>query len=492
MKKRLEDFSNWRRFQKLNRWIQILLAVIFLWGVNMMANRYYVRKDLALESRYALSAETRAYLSQLTRPVDIIVTTGSDVSHPELEQAHEALKQLLKEYVHESGSWKEPFVRVEYVNVYQQKKRAQELAHAYNLSREYAIIVASELGYRQLFPGDLYKAEKGRPKLFIGEQALTAAIIEVSTQSQPKLYFLTGHGEMGVEDVNPSRGLSELELLLRQKNYAIEQLNLSEVNKIPDDAKLVLSIAPQAALLPGEEEILQDYLLLRNGRMIVLLSPMYPHGMNNLFYDWGILAEDLVVMDSGKDFQVAGGDFLIRRFAQHPITESLIDYQVGLLTGFWRPIQFEATMPEDELLGMSMVAASSESSWAKKVSRSGLPAEYDEDDPKGPLPLGIAAERRIGADLGVDMPGGKLVVLGNADFVSNQRLNTLGNHVLFLNMVRWALDQHFALTIPPKTVDTFQVVMSQSDFYNLALKFAGVPLLVGALGVGVYWSRKRS
>ena len=41
--------------------------------------------------------------------------------------------------------------------------------------------------------------------------------------------------------------------------------------------------------------------------MIVLLNPGRRHGMDDLFYDWGILAEDMAIFDNSEDFRARGG-----------------------------------------------------------------------------------------------------------------------------------------------------------------------------------------
>ena len=66
----------------------------------------------------------------------------------------------------------------------------------------------------------------------------------------------------------------------------------------------------------------------RNGRIVVLIDPGRRHGMEDLFYDWGILVDDMTIQDDGPDYRSQGGDLIIRRFAEHPITKLLVDYQV--------------------------------------------------------------------------------------------------------------------------------------------------------------------
>ncbi|MDP4879077.1 MAG: hypothetical protein NWR36_04270, partial [Opitutales bacterium] len=73
--------------------------------------------------------------------------------------------------------------------------------------------------------------------------------------------------------------------------------------------------SPQASLLPEEVEKLRRYMSDRNGRMVVLIDPGRRHGMDELFYDWGVLADDYSVIDDGPDYRAQGGDLIIRRLS---------------------------------------------------------------------------------------------------------------------------------------------------------------------------------
>ena len=88
-----------------------------------------------------------------------------------------------------------------------------------------------------------------------------------------KVYFLVGHGEMRLDDVDPLRGLSELENFLRERNYSLATVDLSVEARVPMDADLVVIPAPQASLLPEEVEKLRRYMSERNGRIVVFIDP---------------------------------------------------------------------------------------------------------------------------------------------------------------------------------------------------------------------------
>ena len=60
----------------------------------------------------------------------------------------------------------------------------------------------------------------------------------MSAKDEDKIYFLVGHGEMRLDDVDPLRGLSQLEAFLRERN-CLATLDLT-VTKMYLDADLIV------------------------------------------------------------------------------------------------------------------------------------------------------------------------------------------------------------------------------------------------------------
>ncbi|MFP4203364.1 MAG: GldG family protein [Opitutales bacterium] len=489
---RLSDFRHTRRVRAFNRTIQVLLGVSLLLALNFLASKHFKRFDLTPSGQYTLSAETKAYLRGLEEPIDIIVTIPEDPDVKELKQLHGNLQPLLREYEATRTETGEPIANVEYVDIYRQRKRAQELANTYNLTEENIILVASGDRTREIRQGDLFEVKDGEIRGFRGEKAITSAITNVASAETPTIYFLVGHGEMRLEDTSPLRGLSQLTNFLQKRNYTLDALDLTMDDKIPENADLIVVPSPQAALLPEEVEQLRRYMRERNGRMIVLLDPGRRHGMDELFYDWGVLAEDRAVVDNDPDYRTQGGDFIIRRFAEHPITELLIEYQITALFGQPRPVRTDPASLDDERLQVKQLIGTSEESWAERDYRTQSPPQFDKNrDYRGPVSIATVSTRSTGSELGINIPGGRMVVFGNSDFISNNRLNSFGNQTLFANSLNWALDRTNLLNIQSRPLERYEIVASDDELRRMLIYFGGVPAIIALAGFFVYLIRSR-
>ena len=489
---RFSEFRFARRFHTGNRLVQILLSLSLIIALNFLSAKYFKRIDLTESGAYTLAPESRAYIRALQEPINIIVTIPNDPDSPELKRIHSDLSKLLREYEFAGMRQGRPYVNIEFVDIYRQRNRAAELAHNYNLTQENVILVASGDRSKVVRQAELYEIKQNEIHGFRGERALTSAILEVSERKQQKIYFLVGHGEMRLDDVDALRGLSQLESFLRERNFILATLDLAIDPDVPEDASLVIVPSPQASLLPEEVEKLRRYMSDRTGRMIVLLDPGRRHGMDELFYDWGVMVDDMLVVDTGPDFRAQGGDLIIRRFAEHPITELLIDFQITALFGPPRPVRTDPAALNDERLQVTQLLGTSENSWGERDYRTQQPMRFDADrDLPGPVSIATVSTRSAGSELGITIPGGRFVVFGNSDFIANNRLQTFGNYTLFINSINWALDRTNLLNIPTRPTESHQIVMSERDINRMLLYFAILPGVTAFAGLFIFLLRRR-
>ena len=236
--------------------------------------------------------------------------------------------------------------------------------------------------------------------------------------------------------------------------------------------------------------------------MIVFLAPFTSAtalGLDDLLLDWGVLVHDDVIADTGAENIAENGDLLIRAYAQHPVTKTLIDYGATLRLGVARTVIPDPGRSLGGSLHTVTLAATSPTAWGERSFRGGVPFKYDPGIDTRPLRdgspdrLGVSvASERLGVrdNLPFSVRGGKLVVFGTGDLISNARIEQ-GNLAIFLNAVNWTVDRDRQLSIPARPVERFQLTLSAADFsrlrYALLLILPGSAMLLGLL---VYWTRR--
>lgn len=486
-----ESFQYANRIQRLNRWLQIVLLLTFIGGLNFMAVHHFVRFDLSSQNRHALSPETRAYLTDLPRPVRIYVTIPPDSPRKEEDLLYRYTASLIDEFRYLSRQNQDFLISVQYVDIYKDIARAEELARQHGLDQANAVLVVAG-DRRRLLPADeLLRFENGQPVAFTGEAALTAAIVEVTSQQSPVLYFLTGHQETPPEDSHPQTGLSTLADELQLRNFQLRSLDLSQSKSVPADAAALILADPRGPLLQSERELLRSYLRQQNGRLMVWLRPAVQTGLRSLFAEWGLFLPDHQLIEPDPAYQQSSKGLLIRNFAEHPIMRTLMENQTFLRAEIARPVIPVRPSPPDERLTVSPLFASSASSWSEAAYQNQSTPTMDEgSDIPGPVPLAAVASRGAASQLGIKVAGGRIVAFGSPGLFSNERLPSLGNRTLFFHSLNWLLDREHRLAIPPRPIQTFQLAASQQQLHSLALLFCLVPSAVAFFGLLVHWIRR--
>ncbi|HRI82985.1 MAG TPA: GldG family protein [Opitutaceae bacterium] len=492
-----DSFRTARWLRTINLVLQAVLFLTLFGGLNYLARSYAWRFDLTQHRKHSLSPETASYLRNLDRPVRIVATFTADADTPEVAQAYRDLNGLLREYVYTTESRPNGRVTVEYIDIYQRRRDADQLG----VEQPNVLVFICGDKRRVITLEELYRFENREKKAFQGEQVVTAAILDVSRPEKKKIYFLTGHGELRPDDVDPVRGLSALGEQLRLRNFAVDFLQLSTARQIPEDAALIISAAPQGRYDASEQELLRQYLSTRAGNLILFLAPGVPHGLDDLLYDWGVLVDDVVIYDTNPESYSDTGDFILRNFSRHAITQTLIDYRLTLRLGLCRSVRPDPGRAANDELLVTTLAASYPTAWGETGYRLQRMPEYNPGidlkglpnmPPANRLGIIVASERVQTRDnLPFSVRGGRLVAIGTGDMVTNQRIASEGNFALFLNAVNWTVERDTQLNIPARPIQRFQLSLNQLELTRLRFSLLLVlPAIAAALGLFVYWSRR--
>ncbi|MFT3868389.1 MAG: Gldg family protein [Nibricoccus sp.] len=499
---------------RANRWIrttnlvlQAILFFTFFAGLNYLAIRHPWRVDLTHLRSQSLSGETLAYLKKLTQPVKIIVTLRKPDENDDsaLAQAYRDLTALLREYVYATEGNPAGRVTFECIDVYQRSREAREL----ELNEPGPTLVQCGEKKHHVGPDELYLIEQKEKKAFLGEQAITAAILDVSSADKKKIYFLNGHGEMDPNSTNDDQGLSALAAELRYRNFEVDRLDLTTRGRIPNDATLIIS-AGQGQMNrynAAEEELLRQYLANstsdRPGRLLLFIPPGLPMnpqleatGLENLLYDWGILADDVFVRDLNPNSISDNEDLIIDFFDEkHDISKMFAANNLKIRFGAARSIRVNPSRATDESLSVTRLAGTrSELAWGERSYRT-RPYRYNSgiDLPGKQIGFAVASERGSAKDknLGYNVQGGRVVAFASSDFIANNRLSNEGNLTFVLSSINWLTGRGTVLNVQARPIQKFQLTLNQRELERLRYSLLGVlPALAGLLGLIVYWTRR--
>ena len=74
----------------------------------------------------------------------------------------------------------------------------------------------------------------------VSEEELTNGIIKVTRAEKKTVYFLEGHGEPSVNEMEEPKGYGQIKTALDNESYEVKTLVLAEGAAVPDDANLLI------------------------------------------------------------------------------------------------------------------------------------------------------------------------------------------------------------------------------------------------------------
>lgn len=528
---KFEDFKTVRIIRGFNLFVQILLAVLLLGGLNYLASlpAFQARWDIDDNKSHTLSLESRMVLESLAGKMPkgvsagnpwlrVIVTFSKADSSASREEAYAAnsmhrnivgLVDNLRYAVDDLGI--RNVIRFEEADLLKNTKLAEELKKkgvSENLLGKAAIVVVSENKAVAIPPSDLLKISTDGAinakdvDAFRGEEVLMSAILKAADEAVPVVYCLYGEGEASLSLSDRRFGLSQFAAHLRARRIDVRSLNLSEKVDVPEDAGMLLIADPKIPINRRNEEKISRYLRERDGRVLLLTGPGRNPGLDDLLFDWGVQIIDNYVFEGDKSKYLYDGNIAVSLLADppHKVAEIIALQKIPLVASQFRQVQRDIGSKEDATRKVSPIIFSSNggennipTSWGERDYRN-PPYAYNENrgDVPGPICVAMVAERTAGTRLGFSTSGGRIVVIGAGDLASNAQLENGGNKIFLMNTVNWLLDRDAYLNIPPRPISDFKLNASMPDLIRVAWTFTLVPAGVVLLGLLVAFWRRRN
>jgi len=315
------------------------------------------------------------------------------------------------------------------------------------------------------------------------------------TRGERVAYFVSGHGErLRTADKEDASRVSALTDFLQQQNYRVKPLGISEglSESVPDNATMVFLIGPRSPLLESEVASLQRY-VASGGSLMLLLDPEVDKAPNlgPLLADLGVVVDAERLINETKFVFLSGGlaDRAIlysRRVSRHESTTTLtkIIGENNLLfpvTGSVRKANPGEGGPNVQITVRAVGGTFADLNRNFKLD----PETEKQED------LGLVAAVEL-APKGKDKPGGRAIVVADADLVTDLILaNSLANKQFAADAVHW-LERDVELSGEVAGPDDVKIMHTRDEdkawFYGTVL---GFPLLVLGAGIAMRLGRRR-
>ncbi|MEO0814355.1 MAG: Gldg family protein, partial [Myxococcota bacterium] len=339
-----------------------------------------------------------------------------------------------------------------------------------------------------------------------GEQEVTNALVKAAERIEKTVAFLQGHGELDFEDQSNAEGAAVIRSMVDAEGFETRVLSLLAASavqpgavlnedappppvRVPRDIKVLVIAGPQA-VLPGPELLALEEFLARGGRILALVEPNTETGLGGFMRPWKIkLGNDFVVDTNPMNRLMGLGAASPQVFAtaeKHPITDSMVSASILVTARSVSPAQGG----EPGVDAIALLRAG-DSAWGEVDYEVGA-AGFGPEDTQPPVHVAVLATRStttVGSTLA---PEGRLLVVGDSDFINNRNHSLQSNADLFLNMVNFLAEEEDRIAIRPRARDASGILLTGQQMAGLRIVTMDlIPALLIALGFGIVTVRRR-
>jgi hypothetical protein len=485
--------------------------LLVLVGVNLLVLTRHVKFDLTKNRFYSLTPESKDILKNIKQDIKItLVVTTNPLQPPSYNL--DDVKRLMGEYEYNSRH-----IKWEMVDVFRNPKKAQELNVTFGGK---ALVQCAQQKEEVTLTRD-------------NEEGLTTAIYRVTKPNKDVVYYLTGHGELKLDEFGSGEGAaSELRKALGNLQLDVKELVLAKggtatpglpqvqvqgapgqakqaAQDVPPDCKALLILGPETPLSRTETDAIGRYVDQAGSGTVIALgnkpgAPTFPEILSK----YKVEVRPGIVIDPYKSVQ----DVIVP-YVERPTGHEVLN-RVGLVWLPWsRGFKIEQSTPPQNPYGPQQppdqpakpLLQSSDAAWLEttelkqgaKISPAGkergpltMGVVIDTKKEKPPTPPGMPEQPEPESG-----PGSRLVVLGSALMFADDALRLVpvqsgGNLTLASQVVTW-LTGGTPVSVPAKKPYSFQVSLKPAaQIIVPILVILVIPLGTLFIGAAIWWKRR--
>jgi ABC-type uncharacterized transport system involved in gliding motility auxiliary subunit len=456
------------KIQRRTRLQNALFLILFIGVIGVLAwlsTRYSFTTDWTASGRNTLSEASTELLARIDGPITITSYASED------KTVRRAVSDLVARYQRYK-----PNIALHFVNPDLEPERVRELGIRVN--------------------GELVVEYQNRSENLteLSEKGITNTLQRLARSGERWLVFIAGHGErkpQGIANHDLGNWVRELE----SKGFKAQTLQLTDTPQLPDNTRVLIIASPRADLLPGEVEIIKQY-VAAGGNLLWLTDPGPQHGLEALADTLGIGFVPGVIVDPTT--RVLGIDdprfALVVDYPEHAIVRNF-----DVLTLYPQAVGLTLSAPDD-WTGNSFLRTSARS-WAEDGVMTDTIQFNAGNDTLGPLNIGVTLTRKRPTaaathdDADTTPTSGtqqRVAVIGDGDFLANAYLGNGGNLALGMNLVNWLAHDDSFINISVKTaVDrSLQLSPLAQGIIGIGFLFA-LPALLAGSGLFIWWRRRK-
>ena len=460
----------------------LLIAIIFAiyFGINYGVEKLNVEDiDLTTDKIYSISEQTETKLANLDKDVTIELINLSDYVY---------LLDFTNKYTQLNSH-----ITIERID--DLSKRA-DIMNEYSLeSTDSLLIIKSGDKERLLSTYDLYTYDYTTyEQIDITEEAITNAIIEVTIEDKPNIYFLEGHNYYD---------MSYFQLLkddITSESNNVSNLNLLTAGNVPEDCDCLVITTLKEDITEMERDSLINY--SNNGGKILLLADANILGVdtpnfNQILDLYGFSISKGMLLEQDQNQMIYGSpEFIISQIDTSIFNKnSKMNMNICVIDSGRIEFKDEDTLNN---LGItySTLAKTSDSAFLRTNLNISSMSKTNQDIDAAESIIGALVTRTL-----EDEKTAEMIVYSNAVFATNQQISMNNTYAMYanrlcnnddvaINSVSYLTQRTDTITIR-KDADSVSYTVTEAQHNIIMAIIFLLPAAIIIIGIIVWQVRRR-
>ena len=442
----------------------VVLFIVLIFLLGYLTYTFHYSRDITQSYRNTLTEGSINVLKQMQGPVKMTVFASKD-NTANGETYRRDLANFISRYQRSK-----PNITVKFISPAEEPKQTQEAG----IKVEGEVVVEYEKHTEHILPP-------------FAEQEMTNLLVRLSRTNQKPVMYLDGHGERNLIGVK-NHDIGEFGKQLESKGFKFANPDLTVAQQVPSNGSMLVIASPQVDVSDIEAKKIKAY-LESGGNMLWLLDDNNLHGLQQVADYLGVKVSQGTVLDPvssqyGADPKVAFASF----YGEHAITKNFM-----LRTLFPESHMVEAQGTDDNGWQVSKLIEVAPNGWLENGKIEAGKAVFDKKtDIGGPINVAVALERIYGKK------GQRVVVIGNANFLSNTFITNGGNLDLGVNIINWLAGDDRLISIQPMPLKDVNMTIPSTGWGALMARAIGYgyemvfPLLLLIAGIVIWLKRRKA
>lgn len=479
MKKIIEIIKKkWLRDTTKTIILTIILVVAFV-GINLFVqNIDFQDIDVTESQLFTLSEESKNQIKNIQDNITVYLI-GFDEDT--------AIVDLAKQYTKQNQN-----IQCEVIKNIQNRI---DLKNKYNITDETQVIILENQDRNKILTtDDLYTYDYTTyQQIDVSEQKLTNAMVGISIQNTPKIYFLTGHNEYSL-----TSQMQVLNAYLVNEVNEVDTLDLLVKNSIPEDASLLVIGTPQKDFSDREVELITNY-INQGGKILWMkdaegTGAQYPN-MQKILDLFGATFNDGIILEQDANKTVLQApNYIIPNMTSTKATKHIAtDGGIMLLNACKITLAEDEKLEELKVTNQTMLTTSDKALFRTDFTN-GSTSKISSDEEGSFI---------LGAQLTKEIEEGKqatLYVLANNLFATDYPITVessqqvaigfYNNKDFILNTIAELTNREDTITIRKDIGVVRYTATEQQDLIIKCIIF-GMPALIVLVGIVIWQLRRR-